>query len=338
MFAVGLNFETRALEEGRLPDPGEPGRGEVLLRILEVGICATDRELLKFHYGEPPPGERFLALGHEALAVVEFTGPGAEGFEPGDLVVPMIRRACAPACRSCASGRLDLCETGRYLERGILRRHGYFTERAVDAAGSLVRVPPELAGVAVLAEPLSVVEKALEAAWRNVFHPPRSALVIGAGPVGLLLCLGLRARGVEHVFIHSLEPAGHPRALLAIGAGARYLAPEMAVPRCDLVFEASGSEEGGELALESIAPLGILILVGAADFPASFPGIRLVLQNQAILGVVNAARHHFEVALADLARFDRTILDRMVTRLDRRSWVESLTGPGRGLKFVHRME
>jgi threonine dehydrogenase-like Zn-dependent dehydrogenase len=80
MRAVCLDFERRTVEEREIAEPKPPGVGEVLLLVREVGVCATDRELARFHFGEPPAGERLLALGHEALAEVECCGPGVEGL------------------------------------------------------------------------------------------------------------------------------------------------------------------------------------------------------------------------------------------------------------------
>lgn len=316
MRAAGLDFPSRSLVEFDLPEPGPPGPGQLLLEVLEVGVCATDRELAQFHFGRPPQGESRLALGHEALARVAAAGPGVDGFSTGDLVVPMIREACAARCRGCAAGRTDLCESGDYRERGIVGLHGYLTSQAVDAAARLIPVPPSLAGAAVLVEPLSVVEKAMEAAWRSAAFPPRHALVIGAGPVGLLAVLALTARGVQ-VSCRSLEPAGHPRARLVRQAGALYEHSADPIRPADLVFEASGSPAGSRQAFEALGPSGVLVLIGAADVDLRFPGLRTVVQNQTVVGVVNAGPAHFHAALADLARFHRAALDAM---LERRSW------------------
>src|SRR5262249_51202356 len=93
---------------------------EVLLRTLDVGICGTDREICSFEYGSPPPGEDHLVIGHEALAQVVEVGSAVEGFRPGDLAVPTVRRPCPhPGCRACRSGHQDFCYTGDYTERGI---------------------------------------------------------------------------------------------------------------------------------------------------------------------------------------------------------------------------
>ena len=123
MRAVALDYETRSLNRLDLPEPEPPGPDEVLFRVLATGVCGTDRDLAEFRFGHPPPGERHLVLGHEALGQVVAAGSaGSAGLKPGDWVAPMVRRACAPACMSCARGRRDLCLTGGYTERGIIGR------------------------------------------------------------------------------------------------------------------------------------------------------------------------------------------------------------------------
>jgi threonine dehydrogenase-like Zn-dependent dehydrogenase len=219
MRALVLDYAGRRLETREIPEPPPPGPGQALLRVAETGVCGTDRELASFRFGFPPAGEPYLVLGHEALAQVVETGGGVTSLKPGDWVVPMVRRACSPPCASCARGRRDLCVSGGYRERGIFGAHGYFAAFVVDDACDLVRVPAALVDFAVLLEPLSVAEKAAATALRLHAGEPRSALVFGAGAVGLLAALTLQLRGLE-VSMYSLEPAGHPRAALASGAAA----------------------------------------------------------------------------------------------------------------------
>jgi len=325
MQAIGLDFDTRRPAEFLLAEPGPPGPGQVLLRVLEAGLCGTDRELADFRYGGPPPGERTLALGHEALAEVVEAAPET-GLAPGTLVVPLVRRACLPICTACRLNRRDLCLSGRYTERGITGLHGYLRDWVVDEARDLVPVSPDLASVAVLTEPLSVVEKALDTAGRIHALTPRSALIFGAGPVGLLAALACGARGWATEVV-SLEPPDHLQARLARLAGARY-SHEMPAAAADVVLECSGAPAAARLALDWLAPLGVLVLIGAADFDVRFPSLRTVMQNQTVTGVVNASPAHFAAAVADLARFDRRVLEAMIHRRARQDWRAALAGTG----------
>lgn len=335
MRALCLDFELHTLVERDVSPPPPPADGEVLLRVEEIGVCATDRELARFRFGVPPDGDTHLILGHEALAQVVSVGPGVTAFRSGDWVTPIIRRNCAPRCPSCLAGRRDLCDTGLYLERGINRAHGYFTEYVTDPAADLLHVPGSLIDVAVLAEPLSVVEKAIETAIRC--HPltPRTAVVTGAGPVGLLAAFALQARGLD-VTVVSLEPDDHPRAALLRRAGIPYLRSQAPAP-ADLVLEASGAAQAALAAINWIAPHGVYVLIGAPELDLPVPALRLILENLTVAGVVNAARQHFDAALTDLARIPRPLLQALLERRPFDAWRESLAGTAPIPKTVHRL-
>src|SRR5262245_1402682 len=202
------------IPEPRLQDPTG-----VLLRVREVGLCGTDREIISFEHGSPPPGLDRLILGHEALAEVVEVGRRVRSLRPGDLVVPMVRRPCAhPECRPCRAGRSDFCITGDFTERGIKEADGFLTDYALDDEEYLVRVPKPLADVAVLIEPLTVVAKAVVQARAILNRLPYEAglqrgLVLGAGPIGLLGAMALIAHGYETV-VFSREPDGSDRSRL----------------------------------------------------------------------------------------------------------------------------
>ena len=97
---------------------------QVKLRMLDIGICGTDKEICTFAYGTPPAGSDYLVIGHEALGEVIEIGTAVTQLAPGDLVVPTVRRPCPHAwCRSCRAGHQDFCETGDFTERGIKGAH-----------------------------------------------------------------------------------------------------------------------------------------------------------------------------------------------------------------------
>ena len=147
---------------------------QVLLRMLDIGICGTDKEICSFEYGTPPPGDDHLVIGHESLAEIVEAGPAVERFRPGDLVVPSVRRPCPhPGCLACREGHQDYCYTGDFTERGIKEAHGYMAEYVVERERYLNLVPPDLRDIAVLAEPLTIAEKALEQiCWVMRQRPP----------------------------------------------------------------------------------------------------------------------------------------------------------------------
>ena len=118
-------------EEPRLSEPDQ-----VMMRMLDVGICGTDKEICSFEYGTPPAQDDHLVIGHESLAEIVEAGPAVERFQAGDLVVPSVRRPCPHAgCLACRSGHQDYCYTGDFRERGIKEAHGYMTEYVVDQIG-----------------------------------------------------------------------------------------------------------------------------------------------------------------------------------------------------------
>src|SRR5262249_35095397 len=150
--------------------------------------------------------------GHESLGEVIEVGPGVSRLRPGDLVVTMVRRPCRQeACVACRDDRQDFCFTGQFRERGIKEEHGFMTEIVVDDERYMNAVPRELREVGVLVEPLTIAEKALAQVWQVQqrlpwacsFTPgePKAhchlAVVIGAGPVGLLGAMALVNAGFD---------------------------------------------------------------------------------------------------------------------------------------------
>src|SRR5262245_10902296 len=113
----------------RLEDMPEPpaADGSLLVRTLALGICGTDREIVAAAYGEAPPGQDRLILGHESLGVVDEASDGE--FKCGDRVVGIVRRPDPVPCPACAAGEWDMCRNGLYTERGIKARHGFGCER-----------------------------------------------------------------------------------------------------------------------------------------------------------------------------------------------------------------
>ncbi|MEM6330058.1 MAG: alcohol dehydrogenase catalytic domain-containing protein, partial [Planctomycetota bacterium] len=221
-------------------EPPAPPAEAVRLKMLEVGVCGTDREIAAGDYGTPPAGEDHLVLGHESLAEVADVGAGVQGLAVGDLVVPSVRRPCPHRwCTACQNGQQDFCYSGDFTERGIKQRHGYMAERVVERAEFLTAVPSGLRDVAVLIEPLTIAEKALTQIWGVQQRLPWAcaidptarpsqgcnALVLGAGPVGLLGAMALAESGFR-THVYSREPLGGPRSKLVESFGGRYLSAE----------------------------------------------------------------------------------------------------------------
>jgi glucose 1-dehydrogenase len=323
MQALIVHPPAPGIERAEVPAPSIPAGG-VRVELLEVGVCGTDQEIVAGRYGTPPPGADYLILGHENLGRVAETSPGVTAPSVGDLVVATVRRGCG-LCRFCRAGRSDFCETGRFTERGISGAHGYFADEYTERPSYLVRVPAGLGETAVLLEPLSVVEKAIEqgeaVARRKEPTPGEApdraptALVAGTGAVGMLASFVLRRRGYEVVAIDRHD-GRTPAASLLGSIGARHVnaaagLDSLGSARFDLVVEATGSASLDLALVDRLAVNGVLVLTGipdAATPPAPVAGgaiLRgLVLGNRAIVGSVNANRAHFEAGLADLAAFE----------------------------------
>ncbi len=304
--------------------PAPPvGPGEVGVQVLECGVCGTDHDIVGGKYGRPPAGSPYLILGHENLGRVRSVGPGVIGFAPGDLVVATVRRGCG-RCRFCRTNRSDFCETGLFTERGIGGAHGYMAEEYVDVPEYLIRIPPLLASVAVLLEPLSVVEKAIFQGQRVLDRKeptpgePKtatpSALVAGTGAIGMLAAFVLTVRGYRVMAIdrHGEET---PAASLLRGIGATHANTAAGLgalegARFDLVIEATGSVALDFTLIDRLNPNGVLVLTGIPDgggpaLPVAGGSLLrdVVLGNQAIVGSVNANRTYFESGLRDLTVF-----------------------------------
>src|SRR5688572_10640819 len=151
MRALSVFPEQKELRVVELPPPRPTGEHDVTVRVREVGVCGTDREICGFHYGTPPEDRDGLVIGHEALGEVVSVEPAVRTLKPGDLVALTVRRPCPDSeCMACRAGRQDFCVTGAFRERGIKQADGFMTELVVEHEHYLVRVPPTLAEVGVL--------------------------------------------------------------------------------------------------------------------------------------------------------------------------------------------
>lgn len=311
----------------------QPGNGEVLIRVLEAGVCGTDHDLNAGSIGESPAGRDHLIIGHENLGVVEKAGDGANGLRVGDLVVATVRRSCPGLCFACRTGQPDMCLSTDYIERGIKGMHGYMAEYYVERPENLVKVPAELRKTAVLLEPLSIVEKGIEQLFkmqeRLIWHP-RKALVAGTGPIGLLAVLILRDMGLD-VCTFATRDRRSLKARIAETAGARYFNvkedPMEQIAESygpfDLVIEATGSSEIGFKSIGTVSNGGIVCLTGLSPHKGTHElctdcvTMDLVMNNKAVFGTVSSNRVHFERALDRVTSLERQwprLLEQMFTR------------------------
>jgi glucose 1-dehydrogenase len=286
------------------------GAGQLLLRVLEVGVCGTDREISEGVFGVPPDDAPELVLGHELLGVVAGDG---HGFSRGDLVTATVRRSCG-RCLACEEGSPDSCLTGDYSERGITRLHGFARELVAEDPAQLVPIPRSLGRLGVLAEPTSICERAIRHARTIGGRQPwelERALVLGAGAIGMLSTYLLRLAGLE------VWTAGLERHVdLVTASGARYVSTEEVslgtlradVGGFDLVVAAVPDAQVMAESLGLLRRSGVACLLGIDGRPRPVElegpvlGVDAVLENRVLFGSVNAHRQDW---LAGVEALDR---------------------------------
>src|SRR5436190_3644840 len=119
--------KANTLQVDDIDDPRQ-GPDQLLVDGLAIGVCGTDKEIVRGEYGWAPTGGDRLVLGHESLGRVA-AAPAGSGFAAGDLVVGVVRRPDPVPCAACAHGEFDMCRNGRYTERGIKERDGYGSQQ-----------------------------------------------------------------------------------------------------------------------------------------------------------------------------------------------------------------
>ena len=310
---------TARLEE--MPEP-EPHEGAVLVETIAVGVCGTDREILSGEFGAPPPGRARLVLGHESLGRVLEAAPDS-GLHQGELVVGIVRRPDPVPCESCAVGEWDMCRNGKYTEHGIKELDGFCRERFRASPASLVRIDPALGIRGVLMEPASIVAKA----WDQIDRigarsrwTPRRALVLGAGPIGLLAALFAVRRGLDVHVLDRVTSGRKPELVAALGAAYHTGPVADACTGVDVVLECTGAAPLVFDAIRCVAANGIVCLTGVSsggrllDVDAGALNNELVLENNVVFGSVNANRRHYALAADALTTAAQEWLERLITR------------------------
>ena len=304
-----------------IPEPDARG-GSLLVEAVAAGVCGTDVEIVEGKYGWAPPGASRLVLGHESLGRVLDPG-SAGGFRAGDLVAGIVRRPDPVPCPSCAVGEWDMCRNGRYTEHGIKEIDGFMSERWRIDADYAMKVDSSLGLMGVLLEPATVVTKAWEqvvTVGQRAFWEPRTALVTGAGPIGLLAALVVHQHGLE---VHVLDRAeSGPKPALVRALGATYHTGTVADVgfQPDVIIECTGVGQVIADTIRSIAPGGVVCLTGVGSggrtvgLGTADVATNIVLRNNAVVGSVNANKRHWYKAAQVLARADRSWLARLVTR------------------------
>ncbi len=350
MLAVGMLRGKPGVHVFEIPKPDIKQADEVLVRVKEVGVDGTDFNMVKHNLQDIAEGHSEIVMGHEMVGVIEAVGSGVKSLAPGDVVVMTVRRGCG-ICQPCLHNQSDMCMTGLYTERGIHKQDGFLTEFVVDQEQYIVKVPPQLTKLAVFAEPLSIAEKGIEQiriiqsrfpwtcphpehtfASKNWGHC-KTALVVGAGPLGLLATALLRLAEV-HTYVSDILPEDSPKVHLAKHMGANYIdarnkTPEEMVQLCcsptgnlEIIFEAAGAAATAVELIPYMSRSSIYVMTGIPreELLIQVDAAQLVRQivryNQVVVGSVNSNRNHFEMALRDIGDINSSfdgILGEMIT-------------------------
>ena len=272
-----LLSQYKHLEIADLPEPA-PARGEVLLRVAACGICGSD-----VHGFDGSSGRRIppIVMGHEAAGRVAAVGEGVSGFQAGDRVTLDSTVYCGE-CPHCRRGEINLCDNRQVLgvSCGDYRRAGAFAEFVAVPARILHRLPDQLPfEQAAMLEAAAVAIHAVSLAQ---FAPQDTALVVGAGTIGILCLQALRAAGCSRVLIADVDST---RLQLAASFGATPLhtvdsntaAQVLALTAgrgADVILEAVGLDATVSASIDSVRKGGTVVLVGNVA-----PEVRLPLQK-----------------------------------------------------------
>ena len=367
MRAIGLVPHKSDLQLYAVDQPTIQQPNQVLVRVLEVGVCGTDRELAAGHIGAAPPNEEKLIIGHEMVGEVAEAGAAVADFKPGDLVVATVRRPCGH-CVQCDHGAVDFCASGEYSEHGIKHLHGFMAEYIVEDAAWLIPVPAELREIGVLLEPLSVSEKALEQArlaFQRIPYAPVDptgdmreqdwaknlrTLVAGSGPIGMLGAMILKAHGAQVTVIdRSDEDTPSSRLLKTLGIDhingnhIETMQIDQQLGQLDLIYEATGAPEFSFRLIDALGRNGVYVMTGIpgekeACIPVGKLMQAIVLENNAVIGTVNASRENFAQAVADLQLFQErwgaTVKQIINQRVAMEDFAQAIEAPEGTIKAV----
>lgn len=298
------------VEEGAMP---EPGPGELRVRARAVGICGSD---LHAFADEHPFIHLPIVPGHEAAGVVDAVGPGVEKFSVGDEVL-LEPNLVDHSCIYCRTGRYNLCEQ---LAVVGCQTAGALAEAFVAPAERFHRVPPGMSmAEAAIVEPLATATHAVRVAGGV---SGRTVAVLGAGSIGLLTMLTVRASGAVAVAVTDLERAKRELALelgadLAIDPAAEDAVMQIRerLPwRPDVVFDCVSIQPTLDQAIALALKGGTVVVEGVPRGAVSIP-LHLIQDREIRLqGTAMYVREDVERAI-ELVLDGRVPVERLVTRL-----------------------
>jgi threonine dehydrogenase-like Zn-dependent dehydrogenase len=322
-----ITVEPKKPGTARLEDVAAPEvrDGSVLVEALAVGVCGTDVEIAEGKYGWAPPGKTRLVLGHESLGRVIEPDPAGR-MKEGEIVVGIVRRPDPVPCPNCAVGEWDMCRNGQYTERGIKQIDGYMSEQWRIEPDYSIKIDPSLGLLGVLLEPTTVVAKAWEQVDRiggRSFWEPRTVLITGAGPIGLLAALLGKQRGLDVHVLDRVESGRKPELVRALGATYHSGSVTQIGFEPDVMIECTGVGPVINDCIQQVGSGGIVCLTGVGAGGGASNNITAdvaadaVLRNKVVVGSVNANKRHWFKGGEALARADRAWLSKLVSRREK---------------------
>ncbi len=324
--------EYNRFEYGDAPAP-EVDAGEVLIRVQACGICGSD-----VHGMDGSSGRRIppIIMGHEASGIIDTVGAGVEGWAQGDRVTFDSTVYCGK-CDRCESGQINLCEDRQVLgvSCGDYRRHGAYAELVTVPAHILYRVPEGMSfEEAAFAEPISV---ALHAVNRVPIRQGDTAVVVGAGLIGLLVVQCLKRAGCERIIAADLVQS---RLDLAreLGATDTFLSNESNVPEevakltgndgADVAMEVVGLGKTLGIAIDCVRTGGSVGCVGNIEPMSEFSLQKVVTREITLYGSCTSAGEYAEAmeGLADGSIRVKPLISGVVNLSEGGEWFKRLHG------------
>lgn len=331
---------TLAVVETTTPPVGDD---EVLLRVRACGICGSD-----LHGWDGSSGRRQppLIMGHELAGEIAAIGTAVNGWAVGDRVTVDSTLYCG-ACDACREGHVNLCRERRVLgvATAEFRQNGGFAEFVAVPARGLYRLPDTLSWThAAMVEPVSI---AVHAVRRVENIPSATAVVVGAGMIGLLVIQALRWAGARQIIAVDLEPArldlarqlGATHTLLSGRDDVSGAVAELTAGRgADVALEVVGLDPTVRLAIDVVRRGGDVVLVGNLAPSVTLPLQAVVTRELTLRGSCGSAGE-YPLCLDLIARGEVNVapLIAAVAPLDEGpEWFRRLTAPGGGgvLKVV----
>jgi len=309
MRAVEFTADRRlALVERETPLPGP---GELQLEVSLCGICGSDLHMRGSSM--IPAG---TVPGHELSARISSLGDGVDGWSVGQRVVVQPFDPCG-SCPACARGDAHLCPTGAAAGIGLVGRPGGYAERVIAKPGQIFALPDAVSDKAgALVEPLAV---GVHGAALGRLEPGEPAAVFGAGPIGVMTLLALRAHGHERLVL--VERNAQRAATAASLVGVEAISPEDVGERLAsllgdeppaVVYDCSGHPSVLPVAMEQVRPAGTVVMVGIADDPTPIVPIVLAMKEITLRGALAYTTADFEEAIR-LVQTDAIPVDALVT-------------------------